>query len=231
MKLKTGNLAIFSPVALTSEAKAKVEQLSQAGPSGTLRYIIAPDFEHHIFLSPWAKEYPDANIIGVEGLPEKREKDPDNKGLKFDHVFTQANKRELRISPEFDDDFDYEYVHSHSNKELVLFHKPTRTLIEADLLLNLPASEQFSKSNDDATSGIFTKFITAMGNTKGDMKWQRRLIYYGPGAGDRKGFGESARRMQAWGEFDRLIPCHGDVIEKGGSRILKLATAWFTEGK
>lgn len=229
IKLKTGNLAVFNPVALTSEAKAKVQQLAQSGPSGTVRYLIAPDFEHHIFISPWAKEYPDANIIGPEGLPEKREQDPDTKGVKFHHVFTPQNKHDFKITSEFDDEFNYEYVEGHQNKELVFLHKPTRTLIEADLLFNLPATEQFSKSGEDATSGIFTKIFTSLMNTKGDMKWQQRVIYYGPGSGDRKSFAASIRKIQSWGEFERLIPAHGDVIETGGSRILTKATAFYKD--
>ena len=228
-KLKTGNLAVFSPVALTPEVKAKVDQYAQASPAGKLRYIVAPDIEHHIFLSPWAKEYGDVNIIGPAGLPEKREKDDDTKGLKFQHVFTPENKDNLTITPEFDDDFNYEYVHAHDNKELVFFHKPTRTLIEADLLFNMPATEQFSRSGDDANSGIFTKLFSALMHTRGEMKWQQRMLYYGVGRSDRKAFAASIRKIQSWGEFDRIIPCHGDVIEKGGSRILAQATAWYKD--
>lgn len=231
IKLNSGNLAIFNPVSLTPEVKAKVSQVASGDKPGSLKYIITPDFEHHIFLKPWAQEYPDAEVIGPEGLPEKREKDPDTKGTKFHHVFTQGNKLDMRISPEFDEEFNYEYIHSHQNKELVFLHKPTGTLIEADLLFNLPATEQFSQSGEDGSSGILTKMFGALMNTRGDMKWQKRMLYYGVGATDRKGFAASARRMEAWGEFDRLIPCHGDVIEKGGSRILREATAWFREMK
>lgn len=231
VKLRTGNLAVFSPVALTSETKAKVQQYAQTSPPGNVRYIVAPDIEHHIFLSPWAKEFPDANIIGMEGLPEKREKDPQNAGTKFSHVFTANNKHEMKITSEFDEDFDYEYIHSHGNKELVFLHKPSRTLIEADLLFNLPATEQFSRTGEDANGGILTKLASAILNVRGDMAWHKRFLWYGPGAKDRKGFAESIRKIQSWGEFDRIIPCHGDVIEQGGSRILAQATAYFKDVK
>lgn len=229
VKLKTGNIAVFNPVALTTEAKAKVQQLAQAGPSGTVRYLIAPDFEHHIFISPWAKEYPDANIIGPDGLPEKREKDKDTAGVKFHHVFTPNNKHELKVTSEFDDEFNYEYVEGHQNKELVFLHKPTRTLIEADLLFNLPANEQFSRSGEDPNSGILTKIFNSVMHTRGDMKWQQRLLYYGPGSADRKSFARSIRKIRSWGEFDRIIPAHGDVIETGGSQILARATAFYKD--
>ncbi|KAJ9650756.1 hypothetical protein H2198_009949 [Neophaeococcomyces mojaviensis] len=229
IKLKTGNLAVFSPVALTAEVKAKVAQLSASSPSGTVKYLVAPDIEHHIFLSPWANEYKDVNIIGMEGLPEKREKDPNTRGLKFRTVFTPSNKNDMRITKEFDDEFEYEYVHSHQNKELVFFHKPTRTLIEADVVFNLPATEQFSMTGEDPNGGISTKLFGSVTNTRGNMIWQKRFLWYGPGSSDRKGFAASAKKMYEWGEFDRMIPCHGDVIEKGGSRILNNATAWFRE--
>lgn len=229
VKLKTGNLAVFSPTALTAEAKAKVEQFAQISPPGKLRYIVAPDIEHHIFLSPWAKEYGDVNIIGPTGLPEKREKDDDTKGLTFSHVFTPENKDNMTITSEFDDDFNYEYVHAHDNKELVFYHKPTRTLIEADLLFNMPATEQFSKSDMDATGGIATRIFAALMHTRGEMKWQQRLLWYGPGRSDRKAFAASIRKIESWGQIDKIIPCHGDVIETGGSRILAQATAWYKD--
>jgi hypothetical protein len=224
VKLQSGSVAVFSPVAYTNEVQTKVKSM------GPVKYIVAPDIEHHIYVSTWAKEYPDASVIGPEGLPEKREKDEATKGVKFAHVFTPKNKLEMQITPEFDSEFSYEYVHSHENKELVFLHKPSRTLIEADLLFNLPATEQYSKSGESATSGLLTRLFGALQNTKGDFLWQRRFLYYALAGKDRKGFAESARRIQAW-DYDRIIPCHGDVIETGGKGIMAKATAWFTEGK
>jgi len=224
VKLKTGNVAVFSPVALTPNVKAKVQSL------GPIKYIVAPDIEHHIFVSPWAEEYPEAEVIGMEGLPEKREGDPATKGTKFTHIFSAKNKLDQRITPEFDEEFSYEYVHSHVNKELVFLHKPSRTLIEADLLFNLPATEQYSKTGQNARSGILTKLFGGIMNTRGDMIWQKRFLWYAAGGKDRPGFGESAKRIKQW-DFDRIIPCHGDVIETGGKAIVEKATAWFVDGK
>jgi hypothetical protein len=220
VKLRTGSVAVFSPVALTPEVKSKVSSM------GTLKYIVAPDIEHHIFVSPWAKEYPLAEVIGMEGLPEKRERDPATKGVKFAHVFSAKNKREIRISPEFDDEFEYEFIHSHQNKELVFVHKPTKTLIQADVLFNLPATEQYSKTGLDANSGLFTKLFGSIMNTRGDMIWQRRLLWHVTAKADRPGFGESAKVIRSW-EFDRIIGCHGDVIETGGKQKVELLTSWF----
>jgi Domain of unknown function (DUF4336) len=224
VKLSTGNVAVFSPVALTPEVKAKVSSM------GTLKYIVAPDIEHHIFISSWSKEYPLAEVIGMEGLPEKREDDPATKGVKFVHVFSTSNKHDMQISPEFDDEFSYEYIESHQNKELVFVHKPSRTLIQADVMFNLPATEQYSRTGESATSGVLTKIFDSVMNTRGDMIWQRRLLWHLAGKANRQAFTESAKVIKAW-DYDRVIGCHGDVIETGGKAKFDLLTSWYTEGK
>ena len=224
VKLRSGSLAVFSPVALTEEVKAKITAM------GPPKYLIAPDIEHHIFLSPWAAAYPDAAVIGMEGLAEKREADPDTKGLRFAHVFTAKNKREMSINEEFDEEFSYEFIHSHQNKELVFVHKPSRTLIEADVIFNLPATEQFSRSGVAANAGFLTKFFGGIMNTRGSAIWQQRLLWYGAGGKDRKGFAESVRAVDKW-DFDRIVPCHGDVVESGGKQVWEKCTKWFREGK
>lgn len=68
-------------------------------------------------------------------------------------IFTAKNKLETKVDEEFDKEFQYEFVDAHPNKELVFFHKTSKTLIEADLLFNLPATEQYSRTGIDATTG------------------------------------------------------------------------------
>jgi Domain of unknown function (DUF4336) len=225
IKLQTGALAVFSPVALTDEVRAKIRAMGD-----NVRYISAMDIEHHIFITPWAKAYPQAQVIGMEGLPEKREKDPATKGITFSHVFTKSNKKDMKISEEFDNEFEYEYLHSHQNQELIYYHKPTMTMIEADFIFNLPAHEQYSKSGESATSGILTKLFGAVMNTKDDCVWQRRFLWYMAGSKDRAGFAESAKRMKSW-NIQRIIPSHGDVIESGAQGVFDKLTQWFREGK
>ena len=192
-------------------------------------YLTAPDFEHHIFLSEWAKAFPGAKVIGVEGLPEKREADPATKGLKFSHVFTQKNKEGMRIDDDFDKDFDYEYVGSHANKELVFRYKPDRTMIEADMMFNLPATEQYSKSGQKATDGLLTRFFTGFQNTAGSATWQKRFLWFVASSKDRPGFNASVHKIAAW-DFDRIIPCHGDVIENDAKGIFRKVFDWHLNG-
>ena len=127
VRLQSGSLAVFSPTALTPEVRSTVEALGNK-----VAYIAALDYEHHIFITEWAKAFPSAKLLGVEGLAEKREKVQATAGSKFQHVWTQKNKASMKIDHDFDQEFEHEYVGSHANKELVFFHKRDRTLIEAE---------------------------------------------------------------------------------------------------
>lgn len=225
VKLKDESLAVFSPVAFTNNVKSQMQE--QLG-STNVKYLAALDQEHHIFLEQWHKEYPQAKIIAPESLPGLREKQgypnfPDNWRL----IKTSEREGGIKIDPTFDAEFDVEYVPAHANKEIVFNHKPTKTLIEGDLLFNLPATEQHSKSGD-AHTGIFTKIFIAVGGTQGANPWQKRLLWYAVASGDRTGFGESMRKIDKW-DFDRIVPCHGDVIESGGKGVFEKLMAWFLE--
>lgn len=160
--------------------------------------------------------------MGPEGLPEKR-KSQKNEDVPFATVFTTSNNHPS-IDPEFEAEFDYEYVHSHKNKEIVFHHKPTKTMIQADLMFNLPSTEQYSKTDVNPTTGIWTRLFAAFANTNPGV-WQNRMIWYGTSAGDRLGFARSMARIEKW-NFDKIIPCHGDVMETDAKGIFMRVMSW-----
>ncbi|TKA59666.1 hypothetical protein B0A49_09213 [Cryomyces minteri] len=217
VRLNSGALAVFSPVALTPEVKKTISAL------GEVKYITALDIEHHIFLGQWHQEFPDAKVMGPEGLAEKRAKSKDVENVPFSVVF--SSKGDNAVDADFDSEFQYEFVSAHPNKEIVFNHIPDRTLIEADLMFNLPATEQFSKSGVSATSGWLTRFFGSLNNTRGSAIWQKRFIWYALSAKDRKGFNASVSRIDKF-DFDRIIPCHGDVIESDGKGIFRKVMEW-----
>ncbi|KAL7933146.1 hypothetical protein V8C35DRAFT_305055 [Trichoderma chlorosporum] len=228
VRLTSGALAVFSPVALTEATKTTV-----AERGGRLGYIVALDYEHHIFISEWAKQYPDAKIIGPEGLPEKRAKqtqDPKINDDKFAVVFTKNGKRDIKISEEFDADFDYEYFDGHANKELVFNYRPDKVLIEADLLFNLPATEQYSKvPASERPSGFLNKLFQGFQSTGGDATWAKRFNWH-LASKDHKSMSESLKIVDKW-DFTTMIPCHGDVLEGNGKEIFRKMFSWSLEGK
>ncbi|PYI09388.1 hypothetical protein BO78DRAFT_459168 [Aspergillus sclerotiicarbonarius CBS 121057] len=217
IRLTTGNLAIFSPVALTPT----VQHLITSTGTGKITYIIAPDLEHHIYLTTWKTAFPSAVIIAPEGLYEKRQQDPTSypERTAFDFTFTKENKHTLHISDEFHNDFEIEYVDGHSNREIVLLHRASRTLIEADLLFNLPATEQYARSGEGAMQGVVNRAFMPLVKL-GTGGWQGWFMWWVLSKGDRESFGRSVRRIASW-EFGRVVPCHGDVVECGGGEVFR----------
>lgn len=227
VKLRSGSYAVFPGVAPNPTVR-------KALGSAPVDYLVALDFEHHVFLSAWAAAFPSAKVIGPEGLPEKRSKmnatDKDVTIVPFSTVFTAAGKQDIKIGGAFDEEFEYEYVHVHPNKELVFFHRPSKTLIEADLLFNLPATEQFSRTGVDPTTGWATRIFGALQNTKEGNMWQKRLLWYVFGSADRPAFNKSIQRINSW-DFENIVPCHGDSIIGNGKSVFERIFGWHLEGK
>ncbi|KAK9387842.1 hypothetical protein V1515DRAFT_534762 [Lipomyces mesembrius] len=195
----SNSVVVIAPVPYGDESAAIVG-------SRDVKFLIAPDFEHHMALKSWKAKYPAAKIIGVEGLRGRKA----SQGVHVDHEISIANKvispTEGGIEdPELDEVFKFVYLPSHSNKELITYHIPTKTLIEADLLFNLPAIEQYSKSSTNPRSGLTKLFNTL----HPDSSWHRRMV--SAVLKDKEGAKTGLRAIQSL-DYETIIPCHGDVI-------------------
>lgn len=238
VRLSSGTLAVFSPVALTPDVRAKIASLVAAGPNppadpaASVSHIIAPDAEHHIFLSEWKAAFPGAKLIGPAGLPEKRKQQAakgDDDRIRDDHfdvVFPLgAAKRSVTIDAAFDADFAYEFVDAHPNKELVFLYRPENVLIQADLAFNLPPTEQYSRVPEaDRHTGIADK-LASVASMEGNLKWHRRVQWHAFSRGDRPSYNESIARIDEW-DFDIMIPCHGDTIVGGAKEKFRSLFEW-----
>lgn len=152
---------LTSDTATTSAEETSVTTDEEIKEIVDVKYLIAPDFEHHMGLNSWKEVYPQARILGVDGLEEKKKK----VGIPVDYVFRGSSSgrlitKELISSLEGDnvskypplpmdlmEEFDFVYVKQHVNKELVALHKPTKTLLTGDLFVNLPAYDQYETYN------------------------------------------------------------------------------------
>lgn len=209
---------------LTQEVKQKI-----ADKGGDLQYIIAPDMEHHISITPWSKAYPNAKIIGPGGLPEKRQKSGgEDAQIPFSTVITKENKGTVRIGEDFDRDFEYELVDAHPNQELVFCYKPDRTLIEADLMFTGPPNEQYSRTGQNVSKGWMSWLVKKIQGTEGEALGQKRMLWYAFSAKDRSSFNQSVKRINSW-DFNRIIPCHGDVVENNGKGVFQKVFEWHLQ--
>lgn len=90
---------------------------------------------------------------------------------------------------------------------LVTFHPPSKTIVEADLLFNLPAKQQYA---GNAPGGL-TRLMNVLTSYS---VWSRRFLWY-IGCKDEAQMRKAAAIVSTW-DFENLIPCHGDVLLGNG---------------
>jgi len=157
---------------------------------------VNPNIVHHLYLSEFKKAYPEATLLGVEGTLHRLE----DKSLKFDGVW---GKDPPETKYGFENDIQSCFFSCFKNQDVAFFHPESKTLIQADLLFNLPGYEQYSQSKMPAfgslkpSSWIHQKLVGTLGVDKVAMK-------------------RDATTVANW-DFKRVIPCHGDVIENYGN--------------
>jgi hypothetical protein len=92
-------------------------------------------------------------------------------------------------------------------REHAFFHRPSRTLIVADLLFNVG-------SEMSAWTRLLLRLVAGLKGGPGVSRIFRKLAIRDPAA-----LRTSLRKMLEW-DFDRVIVAHGNVIETGGKRAL-----------
>lgn len=190
---------------------------------GPVKHLAAPDLEHTMYLKQYAKAFPEARLYVPAPVADKWEKAGDEMRTKpglfvfgkgQGDPFVESTGGEIRCA---------DFGKAFANQDIAFLHVPSKTLIEADLLFNLPPTEQYSKSSAKST---FPFFSSAM--KPGTMTHKRFLWHLL--SKDKAGMSENAKLVSSW-DFDRIIPCHGDVIETGGKAAWDSTFEWHINGK
>ncbi|KAJ7919006.1 hypothetical protein B0H13DRAFT_1990963 [Mycena leptocephala] len=195
VRLSTGDVWVLASTPLTPDTKAAIDKL------GPVKWIMAGDAVHHMFLGQFKKEYPEAKVIGVEALVEKKRAE----GLILDGAYG-ADAPDTKYG--FEDEIYACYFSGWKNKDVAWFHASSKTLITADLLFNLPGTEQYSKSKSSAKVPIFGK-LDPWGFLLKHLVWNE--------GSDKAAMTRDAKIVLGWAP-ERIIMCHGDVIETNGTK-------------
>ena len=192
-RLKDGSLLIHSPVPLDRATQAELDGL------GPVRFVVAPNRYHHLFVAEYARIYPQAKVFGAPGLDSKR------RDLRFDAILRQAAPTEW--ASEIDQTIFQAFP---PLNEVVFFHRCSRTIVFTDLLINVQNSE--SK---------YTRFLMWLDGGLGHVAVPRsfRLLLKMRRSGAR----ETIDQILSW-EFDRLLLAHGEIVERGAKEIVR--DAW-----
>jgi hypothetical protein len=192
-QLKDGGLLIHSPVPLDPPTKAELDGL------GPVRFVVAPNRYHHLFVAEYARTYPHAKVFGAPGLDLKR------RDLRFDAILGQAAPTEW--AGEIDQTIFQAFP---PLNEVVFFHRSSRTIVFTDLLINIQNSES-----------TYTRFLMWLDGGLGHVAVPRsfRLLIKMRRARAR----ETIDQILSW-EFDRLSLAHGEIVERGAKEIVR--NAW-----
>ncbi|GAB4534121.1 MAG: DUF4336 domain-containing protein [Pleurocapsa sp.] len=142
VKLSTGGLLVYAPVAPTAECLDLVNEL--VAKHGDIKYIILPTasgLEHKVFVVPFARRFPQAQVFVAPqqwsfplniplswlGFPSKRT-----------HVLPPNSK-----DTPFGDEFDYAILPNidlglGQFQEVAFSHKRSRTLLVTDTIISIP---------------------------------------------------------------------------------------------
>jgi hypothetical protein len=153
-----------------------------------------------MFAGEYFATYPDAGFYAAPGLPEKRT------DLPFDGV--------LGDEPEPGWARDLEQVVLRGNRmvqEVVFCHQESHTLIVADLV-----------QSADSGSSLLTRLVKRL---TGTYERPGLPLPFRFGFRDKAATRASLERIFSW-DFDRIVLCHGPVVESGGKALFREAY-WF----
>lgn len=145
--------------------------------------------------------FPSARLHAPAGLAKKR---PD---LRIDRVHNSAPE------PTFAGVVDELQIEGFRLKESVLFHRPTRTLVVADLVHNIGRPQH-----------LWTKFYTRAMGFYNRVALSRMIRW--TAFSDRAAARRSLDKLLAF-PFDRLIVGHGTPLPGGGLEAIRAAYSWL----
>ncbi|KAK0449588.1 uncharacterized protein EV420DRAFT_1338429 [Desarmillaria tabescens] len=210
IKLQNGGVWVLASTPLDDATKTK---LSELGPVQRVSmYIIGADAVHHLFLTEFKTAYPHAKLIA----PQDAIKRHNNKELKFDGAWG-LDASDTKYG--FEDEIKHCYFSGFINKDVAFLHEASKSMIQADLLLNLPGTEQYSKSSASGKVPII--------GSLGPQSWLHPRFTWSMGI-DKEAMKTAAKTVDGW-DFQRIIPCHGDVIEKDAKQAWKDAYTFFLD--
>ncbi|MGX4769643.1 SDR family oxidoreductase [Bradyrhizobium guangdongense] len=201
IRLLNGDLVLHSPVRYSSALREELERL------GPIKYLLAPNVAHWMFLPTWQKQLPQARISAARGLAARKQ--VREAGLRIDRELGDVTPGEWAA------ELETISVTAPMFSEVELFDKRSRTLVLTDLVQNLD-SKHLSPPNQ-AAAGL-------LGNAKPDGKapvYLRLLLRLGG-----RSTQAAAERLVSLAP-ERVIFAHGDWFASEGTERLRQSLRWL----
>lgn len=204
IRLANGDLMLHSPTCFTSTLAAQLAEIGQ------VRYLIAPNTAHWSFLPDWQANFPDAEVWAAPGLREKAQ--VKRAGIRIDRDLGERAPRA------WDAEIEQGVLRGIGGfSEVYFFHRPSKTLILADLIHNL----------DPRSLPLLTDLVARFsGSTGGKAAFHMRAAL--KPAGHRA---SAAAACMIALQPDRVIFAHGDWFESNGAARLRRSLDWLLPAK
>jgi hypothetical protein len=174
-----------------SPLRATAENIAALRALGEISAFVVPSRFHDLFYPHYFGAFPTARFLGSAAI---RDEHPD-------WPITEIRDD----TPELDG-FTWQMIAGMPKAdEQVFLHRATRTLLIADVLFNVPAP-----------AGLLARFVSWAADIGGGAPRQSRFGRIN--VRDRAAFAASVAEVGTW-DFDRIVPGHGDVIERDGRRV------------
>lgn len=195
IQLSTGELALHSPIPLSD---ALAEELAQLGP---VKYLIAPNKLHHLYLGDAMARYPEAEVFAAPGLAQKR---PD----------LQLSQGEPRAPQAWQGELEPIFLRGVPwINETVFFHRPTGTLLVTDLFFHIQESQGW-------VAPLVLRMVGAWKKPAQSLLWRLACK-------DKEALAQDLQRVLCL-PIQRVIPAHGQPLEEDAAQQLRRALPWMT---
>ena len=196
------SLLIISPIKIDLTLKQQLDNL------GTVKYIIAPNLFHHLYLESCQQLYPKAKIIAPIGIENKQP------NLNIAFTFGQDSvdfNGELKYIP-FRGFQAFVPPKIVQLNEIVFFHPNSKSLIITD-----------SAFNFDRNFPLVTQLASRIigGDRSLQSSWLEKIAIR-----DKKTVSKVIDKILAW-DFQRVIMAHGNIVEENAKEKLAAGYQWL----
>jgi hypothetical protein len=197
VRLSSGGLLVWSPVALSPALRADVDAL------GEVHHLVAPNSLHHLFLREWQAAYPMAMAHAPPGLRRKR------RDIAFDGDLDDG------CAPPWAADLEQVVIRGNLiTTEVVFFHVASRTVLFADIL------QQLSRGSLTGWRALVAR-LDLMTEAEPKVPRKFRAAFF-----DRASARASLQQVLAW-PSDRVVMAHAPPVLQEGQAFLTRAFRWL----
>ncbi|KAH3678301.1 hypothetical protein WICPIJ_008851 [Wickerhamomyces pijperi] len=197
----TSKVVVWSSIPPSPELTAALETSDK---NFEVSAIIIPDALHYLAAKSMKELYPSALVIGSKGV----------KSTALDLTVDLPNDVTTgeALSPLLKD-FEFVRLPGHRSNELVTFYRPTKTVLAADLMFNVPYDGINEQYHGSLQTRGFMGYLLCHLNPDGFMgKFISKRLFP-----DTKGNREGLNSILNW-DFDNYILSHGVNLENGDAK-------------